>query len=204
MKRLCMAVALGSLLAAFLPLGAQDKPSEYATLVAALKAGNTKVDYTRLRMSYVNSPEHRKSADVSDASKAMYDALDGKNYAKALKDAQKVLDSEYANLDAHFVASVANRELGAADKADFHKTVFRGLIDSIRSTGDGTSPEQAWVVINVHEEYVVLRTLGFVPTGQSLLHKDGHFYDEMKVKNPDTGAEATYYFNADISMREGL
>jgi hypothetical protein len=203
-KRFCLTLVLLSLLSIPALTGAQDKPPEYATLVAALKAGNTNIDYTRLRMSYVESPEHKKFVDMSNASKAMYDALQAKDYAGALKNAKTVLDSEYVNLDAHFVASIANHELGKTDKAEFHKTVFRGLIDSIRSSGDGKSPEKAWVVISVHEEYVVLRMMGFVPSQQSLLHKDGHFYDEMKVKNPDTGEEATYYFNTDIPMKEGL
>jgi hypothetical protein len=75
--------------------------------------------------------------------------------------------------------------------------VFRGLIDSIRSSGDGKSPATAWVVISVDEEYAVLRALEFKPSGQSLLRQNGHSYDVMKAKNDD-GTEQTFYFNVDI------
>ncbi len=190
-------VLLACLVLPFLA-SAQASPSEYATLLASLKAGNTDIDYTRLRLSYPDSPERKNAKDTSAAEKAMFDALDAKDYSKALHNAQAVLDNEYVNLDAHFVAYIANRESGAPEKAEFHKTVFRGLINSIRNSGDGKTPATAWTVIGVHEEYVLLRVLGFAPGQQSVIHQDGHSYDVMKVKNRDTGAEETFYFNVDI------
>jgi hypothetical protein len=182
-------------------VAAQDSPADYATLLAKLKAGDTNIDYGRLRLSYVDSPEYKQAKDVSKSEKAMIPAINAKEYKEALKDAEVVLANDYVNMDAHFVAFIANRELGATDKADFHRTVFRGLVDSIIHSGDGKSTEKAWVVINVDEEYVILRVLGFRPSGQSLINKDGHSYDEMKVKNVEDGTEQTFYFNVDISMK---
>jgi len=190
-----------ALVAFALPVAAQTPQSEYGTLLASLKGGSTLIDYARLRLSYVDSPEYKKAKDVSKAEKAMSDALGAKNFREALKNAEIVLASEYVNMDAHFVAYVANREMGAADKAEFHRTVFRGLVDSIIHSGDGKSAEKAWAVINVHEEYVVLRALGFRPGEQSLLNKDGHAYDVMKVKNVDDGTEQTLYFNVDTPFK---
>lgn len=185
-----------------LPLvsGAKDG-SEYAKLLPELKAGNTNIDYARLRLSYVESPERKAAKDTSAEEKAMSEALQAKEFAAALKSAETVLDSEYVNLDAHFVAYVAEREMGDSAKAEFHRAVFRGLIDSIRNSGDGKSPEKAWVIISVHEEYVVLRAMGLRPSGQSLVEKDGHAYDVMKAKDAD-GKEQTFYFNTDIPMRD--
>ena len=186
---------------AALPPAVAAPASEYATLLVSLKAGNTAIDYTRLRLSYMDSPEYKAAKDTSKSEEAMTNALNKKDYPAALKDAEAVLESNYVNMDAHFVAFVANREMGALDKAQFHRTVFRGLIDSIRNSGDGKSMETAWVVINVHEEYVVLRALGFRPGEQSLMHKDGHSYDVMKVKNAEDGTEQTFYFNVDIPFK---
>jgi len=180
---------------------ALDQPSEYASLLASLKAGKTNIDYTRLRFSYMESPEYKAAKDVSEPENAMMEALKNKDYPAALKNAKIVLDSEYVNMDAHFVAMAANREMGAIDIAEFHRTVFRGLIDSIRNSGDGKSLEKAWVVISVHEEYVILRVLGFMPSLQDVLHKDGHSYDVMKVKNIEDNTEQTFYFNVDIPFK---
>ena len=180
---------------------AQNPPSEYATLLAAVKAGNTNIDYTRLRLSYMDSPEYKESKDVTKPEKAMAVALNAKDFQEALKNAEIVLTNDYVNMDAHFVAFMANRELGVTDKAEFHRTVFRGLVDSIRNSGDGKSTETAWVVIDVHEEYVLLRVLGFAPSEQSLLNKNGHSFDVMKVKNVNDGTMQTFYFNVDIPFK---
>ena len=182
-------------------LAAPDQPSEYASLLASLKAGNTDINYTRLRLSYMDSPEYKAAKDVSSSEDAMFEALNKKDYPAALKSAEAVFESNYVNIDAHYVDFMANREMGATEKAEFHRTVFRGLINSIRNSGDGKSPETAWVVISVHEEYVLLRVLGFKPSEQSVTHKDGHSYDIMKVKNATDGTEQTFYFNVDIPFK---
>jgi hypothetical protein len=190
-------------LLASLPLAAdaQAKPSEYATLLAQVKGGDTGIDYGRLRLSWMDSPEYKQAKDTSKEEDAMGAALGKKDYAEALKDAEIVLASEYVNMDAHFVAYAANKELGAEDKAEFHRTVFRGLVNSILHSGDGKSTEKAWVVINTHEEYVLFRVLGYRPGDQSLMNKDGHAYDVMKVKSVEDGTDATFYFNVDIPMK---
>ena len=203
MRLRLVAVVLAALLRLPLMLAAEDG-SEYGTLLAALKAGKTDIDYAQLRLSYMDSPEYKKATDTSKAEKAMFAALNAKDFPTALKNAEEVLASDYVNMDAHFAAYVAGRETGAADKAEFHRTVFRGLIDSIKNSGDGLSPEKAWVVISVHEEYVMLRTQGYLPSSQSLMSKDHHAYDVMKVKKQDDGSEQTFYFNVDIPMAHGL
>ncbi len=177
-----------------------DSPSQYAVLLASLKAGKTDIDYGRLRLSYIDSPEFKQAKDTTAAENAMVEALNAKDYPAALKQAETVLASNYVNIDAHFVAYVANREMGATDRAEFHHTVFLGLIDSIRSSGDGKSPATAWVVISVDEEYVLLQALGFKPSGQSLLQQNGHPFDVMKAKSGD-GTEQTFYFNVDILFK---
>jgi len=209
MRTRILAVFLLALVAASLCLQAQDGPaktgtSEYGDLVASLKGGATIIDYAKLRLSYMDSPEYKNAKNTSVAEKAMSVALNAKDYPKALKNADEVLASDYVNIDAHFIEFIAHREMGHTEQAEFHKAVFRGLLTSIQNSGDGLSAEKAWVVINDHEEYVVLRALGYMPGEQSLMHKNGHAYDVMKVKKVQDGTEQTFYFNVDIPMAHGL
>jgi|HubBroStandDraft_1064217.scaffolds.fasta_scaffold36553_4 hypothetical protein len=196
-----LAFAQLALLAALCFHAAAQEPSEYAKLLASVKSGNTNVDFGRLRISYMDSPEYKAAKDTSDAEKAMGNALDAKDYPKALVNAEKVLSGDFVSIDAHFVAYAASLELGDKDQAAFHLAVFRGLIDSIRNSGDGKSMATAWVVINVHEEYVLMRVLGYRLSSQSVMNKDGHNYDVMQVKNADDGSDATFYFNVDIPFK---
>jgi hypothetical protein len=144
--------ALAAVLTLPVPVGPADPPSEYATLLASLKAGNTNIGCARLRFGYMDSPGYKQAKDTSDAESAMLAALNAKDYPTALKCAEEVLASEYVNIDTHFVANVANKQMGATDKAEPHRAALKGLVDSILNSGDGLSPKKAWVVISVQEE----------------------------------------------------
>lgn len=80
-----------------------------------------------------------------------------------------------------------------------HKEFLFSLVRSILNTGDGTSPETAFQIIDIKEEYFLMQSVLRVgkPVKQPLLQKDGHIYDVFDVMNPQTGAKQTIYFNVD-------
>jgi hypothetical protein len=90
--------------------------------------------------------------------------------------------------------------------AESLRTIAFALEASDRFHWDGD--EDAFVVINVHEEYTFLRFSNMRVTKQSLSHKDGHTYDIMVCKDISReGREVTAYFNVDIptqSLRDAL
>ncbi len=172
--------------------------STYADLVAKVKAGDKGVDFKELRFAYADSPG---GPDTDTQKKAMMAALNSKNYADALKNADTVLAGNYVDMDAHFVEYIAHRELKNDEQAEFHKFILRGLLDSITHPGDGKSFETAFQVIQVHEEYVVLRFMGLMPSKQSMSQKSGHSYDVMEAVNPKSNEKVTLYFNIDIEEK---
>ena len=183
----------------------QDKPkadSQYQILVEKLKSGDRNVNFKELRLAYADSPG---GPDTDVQKKAMMVALNARDFAGALKNADVVLAGDYADMDAHFVAYIANRESNAAEQAEFHQFVLKGLLKSITDSGDGKTPQTAFQVIEVHEEYVLLHFMGVgLPESQSLIQRDGHSYDEIKFKEPKSQKDATLYFNVDIPIKHGL
>lgn len=189
---------------AFLTFGGaqEDKPKEkptYEALVKKVKSGDISVDFKQLRLAYANSTTSRP--DTNPQKKAMTAALNSKNYVKALKNADVVLASNFVDMDAHFAEYVAQRELKNTEQSEFHRFVFHGLLDSIAHSGDGKSEKTAYQVIEVHEEYVVLRFMELMPSKQSLSKTDGHSYDVMEAVDPKTNEKVTLYFNVDIPMK---
>lgn len=178
--------------------GTPASKSTYADLVAKVKAGDKSVDFKELRFAYADSPG---GPDTDTQKKAMMSALNSKNYADALKNADRVLASDYVDMDAHFAEYIAYRELKNEEQAEFHKLVLQGLLDSIMYPGDGKSFETAFQVIQVHEEYVVLRFMGLMPSKQSMSEKNGHSYDVMEAVNPKSNEKVTLYFNIDIEEK---
>ncbi|HEX5709266.1 MAG TPA: DUF4919 domain-containing protein [Pyrinomonadaceae bacterium] len=170
--------------------------SNYPALVERVRKGDRAVDFGELRMAYTETADYNPYGGGEERGQ-MFAALNERKFADALSVAEKVLQKNYVDLNAHFVSSVANRELGRGEQADFHRFIFTGLADSIRRSGDGKSTSTAFVVISTAEEYVVLNLMGLRPAGQALLHDGGHSYDRMRGVDPQTNQQVELYFNID-------
>ncbi len=130
----------------------------------------------------------------------MIKAFNDKQYDTALKNAQSILNKNYIDIDSHLVSQAIYKEMNNSDKSDFHGFVAAGLVKSILDSGDGKSPETAYLVIDVREEYVIMWDLGFKLERQFLMETNNHSYDKMDVIKPETGETAVLYFNVDIPL----
>lgn len=190
------------LLCAVFAHGKEDPAAtaNYEKALQQLKSGDLKIDFKALRINCAAS-KYECEAD-SDEMKRLFSLLNDKKFDQALKKANQLLEKVFVDADLHYVAFIANSETGNKEKAEFHKSVIRGILDSIQENKHGRSEEDAFVVINVHEEYTFLRFSHMQVTKQSLGHKDGHSYDIMTCQDMnDKGHEVTAYFNVDIPMQ---
>ena len=177
---------------------AQETPkASYAALLERVKKSDSTVDFRELRLAYTETAQYNPYGGDRDTRQKMFAALQGKQFDQAVELAEKIMTGNFVEINAHFVAYVANRELGRADKAAFHKFMFEGLIKSIKGSSDGLSPETAFVVISTDEEYVLFNYLGLRPSGQSLINQNGHSFDRMTASNPKTNETFVYFFNID-------
>ncbi|HUL15306.1 MAG TPA: DUF4919 domain-containing protein [Terriglobales bacterium] len=147
-------------------------PDPYQALVDRVKKGDQTVNFRDLRIAYSNSPAFTQGPDTSGQKKNMRQALNDKDYSRVIQNADVVLASDFVDMDAHFVEYLAYSELKNPERADFHKFVLQSLLKSIASSGDGKSPETAYVVISVDEEYVLLRFLRFGLPKKTILHAE--------------------------------
>ena len=187
----------------------KDNPAataSYEKALQQLKSGDLKIDFKALRVNCAAS-KYECQAD-QDGIKLLFSLLNDKKFDQALKKVNQMLEKVFVDAELHYIAFTANSESGNKEKAEFHKAVIRGILDSIQENKRGQSEEDAFVVINVHEEYTFLRFSNMQVTKQSLSHKDGHTYDIMVCKDMSReGREVTAYFNVDIptqSLRDAL
>jgi hypothetical protein len=119
----------------------------------------------------------------------------------ALASARKISDHNMVEPEGHLLAMIADRALGKTDDAAFEHKVVDAWVRSLMSSGDGKSKETAFFVVDEGEEYMYLGLVLDVglPESQSLVEKDGHSYDLLKVKDSD-GKEQEVWFNVDTSM----
>ncbi len=177
---------------------AQDSPKRsFALLLERAKRSDATLDFKELRMAYTETADYSPYGGDRETRKQMFAALNAKDFDSAVESAEKILAKNFVEINAHFVAYLAHRESGRAEKATFHKFMFDGLVKSITSSGDGQTAETAYVVITTDEEYTLFNILGLRPAGQSLITQNGHSFDRMTATNPKTNETVVYFFNID-------
>lgn len=170
--------------------------NNYQVLVSKVKKGDTDIDFKALRIAYTQTPQYNPYGNDENIP-LMFEALQAKEFSKALKYAESVLDKNYVDIDAHYVLLSAYGEMGNKKRSDFHRAVALGLIDSI-ATGDGSSPESALQVIDTREEYIMLNIAGLEAQKQSLQQFNDKKYDVFDVINRNNGQTFTLYFDVSI------
>lgn len=170
--------------------------SKYDVLLEKVKQKDATVDFTELRMAFYESPHYSPYAPMMTY-RPMNAALNQKNYEEALKIAESVLAKNFVEINAHITAQIAFQATGNAERAQFHKFMVDGLLNSIKSKADGKTVDTAFLVISVNEEYGLIRSLGLRPIKQALIQDKGHSFDAITVVDPQTNQESVLYFNID-------
>ena len=170
----------------------------YTELLKKLQTGGTNVDYKALRTAFTETKEYSYSGLDKDVRNKMFKSLNDKKYKDSLKQAEKILEKNYLEINAHYVAYVSNRELKDDKKAEFHKTVMVNLLEAIRGGNDGLSAKTAFMPITIDEEYTLMNFLGYKHNSQSLQSIDGHQFDVLEVVDSKTNQTKKLYFNIDV------
>jgi hypothetical protein len=181
------------------PQDTNSADAAFLSLLERVKRVDPTIDFTELRMAYAQTSQYDPyNFSIGELRNSMFTALDAQNYELALKLADDILTQNYIFTDAHLVATRAYENLGRTEEAKYHRYVLDGLIDSILQSGDGKTPESAFVVVLIEEEYVILAILQIADAGQSQRDIDGQSYDVFNGVDPQTNNPVELYFNIDI------
>ncbi len=176
-------------------------PQSYEALLERIKRGDSTVDFGALRLALAASPAYRPyNPEAESLRKEMLSAYAAGDYAAAHDRARRLLQANYLDIGGQMVSALVQRRLGNTELARFHQSMAVNLLRSILDSGDGKSPETAYVVIATAEEYAVLNLLGLRAGEQSLIHANGHSFDRLRALGRDTGETVTLYFNVDLPI----
>jgi outer membrane protein assembly factor BamD (BamD/ComL family) len=175
-----------------------SQKNSYQELVVKLKNGEANFDYKALRTAFVGTKEYSYAGLDKEARNKMFKSLNDKNYKDALKQAEKILDKNYIEINAHYVAYISNRELKDGKKSEFHKTVMVNLLEAVRNGNDGLSAKTAFMPITIDEEYTLMNFMGYKHNSQSLQTIDGHKFDVFDAVDSKTNEAKKLYFNIDV------
>jgi hypothetical protein len=180
---------------------AQDRVSpkqEFQALLERVKKSDASVDFARMRQLQTQLDDYKPYGDVESHPLALLKAGSAEG-AQRLVD--QMLARNYLDLEAHFAgAEIADTRKDSAAAAH-HRYVIQGVFDSILKSGDGKSPETAYVVVTLSEEYALMGHLGLRVGGQSLIHdEEGHSYDQLQGVDAKGKPTREVYFNIDALM----
>ena len=110
----------------------------------------------------------------------------------------RLLDNFPFDLRQMHLLAYAYKTKGDKEKAQIWTTKMRQLLEAIRSTGDGKSPETAWYVINSTHEYDIINSIGYKADKYVFVEPN---YDFIEVsENPDK--TEGFYFNVSRMLKE--
>src|SRR5262245_24672571 len=160
-------------------------------------APSTPDDFTRLRTEYGDRNDFFDVCERDRPLKRLSELADQDLWEEVAAVSGQWLRQCPVDIDAHLINATALKELGRVAESQHHVRWFRGLVDSILASGDGRTPQTAFVVISVLEEYSLLRALRLRPTSQSLAPG---FIDALSVVS-EKGSAGTVYFNPAAHFR---
>jgi thiol-disulfide isomerase/thioredoxin len=183
----------------------QKAESDYSAMLARVRQGDMSVDFRAFRSAGAQkSGPHASIVELGERQAFVKLAVAG-DWAGAFTSAKQALQRNFASPIAHYDAMIACAKLQQTDEAASHEKILNALLDSIRQSGDGKSAETAYFVVTGREEYIFLaRVLHLRPRSQSLVGKNGHFYDCLHVVDPATNQNQNVWFNADFDFGEVL
>jgi hypothetical protein len=172
---------------------------DYYALLDSVKNGLSN-DFFSLRMSYTKTGIYDPyNSELDDLRKKIRLSIEEKKFNKALEFANKIFEKRYIDIKAHLYCSYIYEQLNDSAASRYHYDIYNGLMNSIYLSGDGEGYETAFIVMEVSEEYDLLRWLELRLQGQSLVVRDGYSFDIMKVF--DENIETELFFNIDLALK---
>lgn len=175
--------------------------TDYSDLLAAAQQDPSSADFHALRMAYTRSDRYRPYTQQKGLITALDTALRTSDLDTALDVAKQLLAANYLDIEAHMAAAYVYTMQENVEMAKHHQLFANGLIKAILRSGTGRDPDAAFIVIDIPEEYTIMRLLGLEPSSQKLLNYQGQWIDMMEVHAHDAGDDATafkLYFNIDL------
>lgn len=171
----------------------------FEAMIQSVKQDPAEVDYTALRMAWAEyegyDPLFFASGDYKRSVEAIAEAGKSSSLADVTKLCVDDFDKYFTDIIWNSTCALAYKSLDAKENEDFHAALVLGLADSVLSSGDGRSPETAFVLVSLSEERFVLGVLRVKKLHQALVEHDGRHYDMWSAEGRKTGKKFSIYFD---------
>ncbi|WP_412972162.1 DUF4919 domain-containing protein [Glaciecola sp. MF2-115] len=180
--------------------------ADYQALVAQLEQGDaTERDFDTIIRVYPLTTKYRPYANVEQAQKLIaFESMEQSNWEACLQATARILEENYTSLTGHYGAMVCYTELGQNTQADYHNAMLDGFMGAIWRSGDGQTPATAFYITSTNDLYAFVQLNGMMATGQSIVYFEQRPIEAIKVEDPQSKQESTWYFDVTAQFRRGI
>lgn len=168
---------------------------------ARMKAFDTTLDYTQVRMAYVRSSAYNPYGELSTSDMIMdaYRAVAANNTQRARILLDSALAGQPLNVQSNIVMAALMERIGRSDSAKAYRRIADGVLNALASSGDGRSASTAMVAISTGEEYAYMNMFNLTPLFEIIRYVDGKRYNLRQCRTAD-GDTVRIWFNIDLSI----
>jgi hypothetical protein len=179
-------------------VGDKKSPLYFDTLFERYKKADSTMTIEEKRHLYYgySYQENYSPYSISDSQEDLNKILqkqdsDKKTFEKLIKVSAKVLEDFPFSIRIKEYRIYAYKQLGKYKEARAEEIQASIIIDAILSTGDGTSQENSFFVINTTNEYEILDIMGFRFGGEQELIE--HKYDYLTLAENSYNIKGFYF-----------
>lgn len=154
------------------------------------------VNFENLRISYTQTKHYLPWDTVEhEASVAMLNAQEDQNYLLCFKLAKAIIEKNFVSIDGHYGAFSCGKSLKNNEAQELHGYILKGLIQSIKNSGDGKSIESAYKTISLTEMRAFIRATGLTMYRQENVIAGAKQIDLIYCLDPISNESISLYFD---------
>ena len=150
-------------------------------------------NYEKLRNDLGSSADFFNICELDRPTSQMAKSMNDGNWSKAIDIGKNWINQCPIDIRVHHYLGISYEKTENHAEAKKHFRWFKGLMDLIAKSGDGKTPETAYVTVSITEEYDALYYFGLRKKTQTLV--SGDIVCDKIVAVNDKGDEFEIYFN---------
>jgi hypothetical protein len=174
----------------------QLQAEDYYTLLDSVKNGASD-DFFTLRTAYSKTGDYAPYSTDSTLMKVR-DLIEFQHYREALNLLKNHQKENWVSILSHYYSGYINEKIGDTLTANYHYNIYEELLYSVYNSGDGKTPETAFIVIAAWEEYALMNWLDLEICGQSRVNADDFVFDLLEGCDPIKKDKFNFYFNIEV------
>ncbi|MBN2662710.1 MAG: DUF4919 domain-containing protein [Bacteroidales bacterium] len=168
----------------------------YPKLLSKFNIDPTSLSLDEYFMFYFGHSFQKSFSGYANSNPQVSNAFNNQNYEECITLAQDFLLEHPCSTITYFYLANSYYMLGDYNKTIIYLTVYYGFINSIMATGEGTSKENAMIVISPSDEYAVFQFNNLQFAGQELISNKKNYYDIFYYYS--NNIKQKMYFNIDL------